>query len=761
MPLLKRVRTLKNVGVLADRSAKDAEPTFLRYNLIYGFNGSGKSTFSRLLFSLQTGALGSGLPEGGSFELEMDDGGIYGSPTTLTGLQERVCVFNSDFVDRNLRWAEGKANSIFSISQEQAEAVEELKMAEAELPSRVAKQQSASAMLNEMQKGLANFKKTQARSIAARLHFVGRKYEAPQIQADYDSLSYDNKKSLLSGDELESREEMAKRSSALPEIPAIALPETEISELVQRAVGLAKKTISNSVISELEAHPLMVTWARAGHQYHAEHNLSSCLLCGEGLSESRKALLAAMFNDALSNFVGEVNQVKKATDEYLLSISTRSAAVRQRQVVPDLVAEFMSAIEGFEALIPQVQSRADEVARICKLRQASPTVQVETELTSNAALADLKIDTASRISAINSVFERHNTAVADFENLQTAARVAIRRHFLAEGHDDYLEHKNGEEVAKTASNTATEELDALKQKIENLRSKVRQHGPAAEVITKLVRAYLGHGELTIVAAEGGYELHRHGKIVKGPPSEGEKTALALCYFLTTLESDGRKLKDLIVLVDDPISSLDTKAMNYACSLIRSRLKGALQLFVLTHNQHFMNEFKKDWRALAKADKPTATLLFLDAKVPSEGAARVASLVPMPGVLRAYDSEYHYLCQLVFQFDAAGNAHFEYAFLMPNVIRKVLEIFLAFKVPGSAPPRDKIAELSKAHPGIDMTRLVALERLVQSESHSDSLDDLVSHSSMTIEETRDANAALILLMNAADSQHLASMRRYCA
>ena len=51
-------------------------------------------------------------------------------------------------------------------------------------------------------------------------------------------------------------------------------------------------------------------------------------------------------------------------------------------------------------------------------------------------------------------------------------------------------------------------------------------------------------------------------------------------------------------------------------------------------------------------------------------------------------------------------------------------------------------------------------MIQVESHSDSLDDLVSHSSMTIEETRDANAVLLELMEAADPDHTKAVRKQC-
>jgi hypothetical protein len=103
---------------------------------------------------------------------------------------------------------------------------------------------------------------------------------------------------------------------------------------------------------------------------------------------------------------------------------------------------------------------------------------------------------------------------------------------------------------------------------------------------------------------------------------------------------------------------------------------------------------------------------------------------------------------------------EYGFLMPNVIRRVLELFLAFKIPGTSPIKDKLTAMCKVHSALDGTRMAALERLSQVESHSDSIDDFISHSSMTIEEARDANAALLELMITADEGHTKLIRKQC-
>jgi hypothetical protein len=99
--------------------------------------------------------------------------------------------------------------------------------------------------------------------------------------------------------------------------------------------------------------------------------------------------------------------------------------------------------------------------------------------------------------------------------------------------------------------------------------------------------------------------------------------------------------------------------------------------------------------------------------------------------------------------------------MPNVIRRVLELFLAFKVPGTSPIRAKLDYMVKTFPELDKTRIAALERLSQVESHSDTLEDFLSHSSITIEEARDANAALLELMSIADAHHATCIRAQCA
>ena len=371
---------------------------------------------------------------------------------------------------------------------------------------------------------------------------------------------------------------------------------------------------------------------------------------------------------------------------------------------------------------------------------------------------------ASGLATINEAIAAHNQSIADFAKHKDAAETSIRRHFVIDCRDDFA--KAAADLAKASDELKAETDGAivLRDKARDLRRRIRTHGPAASVINKLIAAYLGHGELTIDPVDEGYELQRHGRPITGVPSEGEKTAIAIAYFLSSIEADNRKLKDVIVVVDDPVSSLDTKALNFACSLVRTRLDKAAQVFVLTHNLQCMNEFRKAWKGKAKPREgvePTATFLFIDVTIAEGQERRTSTIKEMSKLLREYDSEYHFLFSHVFRFVTRPDADDDHGYMIPNLIRRVLDVFLAFKCPGGGGLPSQLEKLCKDYPSLDRERLTALERLTQVESHSDNVDDLLSFSTMTLEETREAANTLFVMMEEVDPKHLVRLKSLCS
>ena len=53
--MIKKIKKIKNLGVFSSYQWDSTLPDFERYNLFYGWNGTGKTTLSKLFASLEQG----------------------------------------------------------------------------------------------------------------------------------------------------------------------------------------------------------------------------------------------------------------------------------------------------------------------------------------------------------------------------------------------------------------------------------------------------------------------------------------------------------------------------------------------------------------------------------------------------------------------------------------------------------------------------------------------------------------------------------
>ncbi|WP_024773587.1 AAA family ATPase [Helicobacter pylori] len=171
-------------------------------------------------------------------------------------------------------------------------------------------------------------------------------------------------------------------------------------------------------------------------------------------------------------------------------------------------------------------------------------------------------------------------------------------------HDSYDSQKSKEEAKRKLSvlNCRHERLNRLLEKIDKkLKELYDQKRPDIETINNYLKAlnlpkYSLDKDYRIVLNSDALE-NSEAKIIL---SDGEKTTLAFAYFLARLKLFYKKedLKNLVVVIDDPISSLDEQRIyNTTClvakinqELAREKLSNEedkAQVFVLTHNHTFM------------------------------------------------------------------------------------------------------------------------------------------------------------------------------
>ncbi len=101
-------------------------------------------------------------------------------------------------------------------------------------------------------------------------------------------------------------------------------------------------------------------------------------------------------------------------------------------------------------------------------------------------------------------------------------------------------------------------------------------------MNNLLTHYFGHGSLKLVAldTDTGPEAGVRFEIQRGEEkaynlSDGECSLIAFCYFMAKLQGADSERKDLIIYIDDPISSLDGNHVFFVYGLIESLITKAV------------------------------------------------------------------------------------------------------------------------------------------------------------------------------------------
>ena len=168
------------------------------------------------------------------------------------------------------------------------------------------------------------------------------------------------------------------------------------------------------------------------------------------------------------------------------------------------------------------------------------------------------------------------------------------------------------EIAKLRGEQEKAEADigTLNDEITQLNKKTVNTTAAKDSINALIKSsgFQGFSLREKPGAQYVYQLVREdGTIAKGL-SEGERHFIAFLYFYYMVmgsHSDDGKMKDKIVVIDDPVSSMDSSALFTVASLVREMIAVCYnnyelteeenvddhirQIFCLTHNPFFFKE----------------------------------------------------------------------------------------------------------------------------------------------------------------------------
>ncbi|MGB4344735.1 MAG: AAA family ATPase, partial [Moraxellaceae bacterium] len=235
-------------------------------------------------------------------------------------------------------------------------------------------------------------------------------------------------------------------------------------------------------------------------------------------------------------------------------------------------------------------------------------------------------------------------------------------------------------------------------------AQLKDERKGAERVNELLTHFFGHGGLRLDAVDGGAGFGVKFQITRGGNpayhlSEGECSLIAFCYFMAQLDATESKGKDLIIYIDDPISSLDSNHVFFMFSLIETLIARPTknsdgsnhyrykQLFISTHNLDFLKYLKT---LSAPPPKNGGTQHFI---VERHGNS-TSRLSLMPDYLKSYVTEFNYLFHQIYkcsQPTPAGQDE-DHFYSFGNNLRKFLEAYLFFKYPAKVGSEETLTRI---------------------------------------------------------------------
>lgn len=717
--MIHKINKIKNLGlVFSNYLWNTSLPVFKKFNLIYGWNGSGKTTLTRLF-----DALGGVSIEGLEYEIEDEQGNQYkqGGP-----FPNMVRVFNQDYIRSNVNILESRANSIsILLGEENKELVEKIendkKLLEGKNTQKAGDEKEKDRKIEKRNEKYTKIAGTIGATIGGN---ALRNYRRPQAKKEFSQLTV---KAELSEDALQ-KYSLDIRQDSKPEIVSF-LPqkvkledrgeEFEVTELLkavtEEATIILQKTVESEVISRLASHEDISQWVEQGVNLHKKHSSEVCEYCQQKVPAKRTEQLARHFSEADKS-------LKNALDTLLEKLRKIYSVIESRNS-PDK-ARFYTNLQGrydvtdaqFVASKNQILKEIKGLAEDLKNKKSKTTESVTLSYKPN-------IDYVDQIAAVNSLISEHNKTTKEYEKVKNEAIKKIKDHYLSTIYDDVKTLNEAIAKLEETIKSSKKEREEVQKRIAGNLAKISSHHKACEDLNKKLATFLGYQELTFVPhtekkadedgvereVVAGYQIKRTNQLATYL-SEGEKTAIAFVYFVVHLGDQDFDSKDGIIVVDDPISSLDSNSLYQAFSFLKHAVKDAGQVFILTHNFDFL-KLLINWRRRAGGTGGTGYYMI---KNHFRDNARCASIEQMDKELCKYESEYHYLFKLLKQMRDGQDGTIEKAYLVPNIARKVWDTFLLFSVPDGKVPYKKMEELKRE--GFDAQKLDAINKFTNDQSH---------------------------------------------
>lgn len=583
-------------------------------SVVYGRNGSGKSTIARCLKQLS---------ESEEERIEREENVARGEETDYIVNSEApiadehkssVFVFDEDFLRNNVRVENDGLNAIVMLG-EQVELDEKINAKNEEL-SRKAEEFNQQ---EELVKRYSNI----GENISPRFYWnqirEGLREEGGWADIDRD-LKGNTLKSRITDDLvniLMKMEEPAETYEQLRERVKADMwlyLESEDSQVIEWTIGklmlpenlkdltvLLESPLDSPQLTEREQRLMELltkTSQEPQHfeQYHTLHMLEEgwtfCPLCLREITEKDRSSIAEVLTHLLNKEAEEFNIRLNDVYEQFTEIKTDMPEFPGNLNKTELHAA-VTVKEELNKVLTTVREKIEQRKRNIYKPLKTPFTDKMDEAYSNVRTA-WKTVLERVLKCVETFNETVNKRSKLFERVRHENNMLARKQ-LASALMGYKMALTNEDKDKRKLQVLKEQKNELVAAIKELKMQKERTDIALEYINKeLQYVFYSNRKVKLTPGEGCYKLTVNGKEVKPKKiSVGERNVLGLCYFFAMLFSGKRNedkyTSEYLIVIDDPISSFDYGNRLGVMSLLRyqfsniKRGNANSRLLVMSHD----------------------------------------------------------------------------------------------------------------------------------------------------------------------------------
>lgn len=726
-------------------------------NVVYGRNGSGKSTISKAISQFANG-------------VEHDENTMFSVSFEQPIDSKQIFVFNEDFIRKSVLVKEEGLDTIVMLGQ-QVEVdskigVEKKKLAELSEKYEIILQNkekydnrknpdSPEYCYKVLHDGLNNWADLDAKikkpnsKIGTKInkHLVSTLYSDSSKTSESDNVN--NLRSLLM-----KKYELYQKTNDTVKI--FWLPSNFVLPLkVQEIQNLLNQHIQNTEISDRDK--IIVNIARGKYGKYVNEavsvfndiNLEVCPLCQRAILDSEK-------EEILSRIKLYFN---KEADDYKMKLQSLLSNLEDKEpILPSFNDGFCADVLG-EVL----ESVSLLNKQLGKLRMAIKTKLANIFSETIIHVASNDIETAvekynESMTLLTHEVDEYNKAVDNHDSLKHELLDLNNKIAYVEYKSLFVQYFNADKCQREndqRQKDIEQEMNLTKKNILELEQQKRQVSIALDFINKALRyIYYDKERFYLQQGEGRYRLVSKGRnVLPQNISVGERNIMGLCYFFASLfegkNKDEKYKNEMLIVIDDPISSFDFENKVGVISFLRWQFEKVLngnpnsKLLVMTHDMQFMMDLEKVCKSI-KNLKGKSSYWRLENR----------ELTNFPN---GQINEYGQMLQEIYDFASVESAH-EEGNSIGNIMRKVLEAYFTFNYSCGYADIDKLDELLKELNTKDYFKNSMMRLILNGESHyKERIKILAASSDMfSLAEKKRTAKDVLCLLYCLDSKHLKAM-----